>query len=312
MSRDEGYDASRSARSVTSGVVAVLRRQREPARTPSASATSSSRVGPSAVGGRQPVSYTARASPSAGASDAGSAVIARNPAARGSIRGSACAAATMAAEVKGRPRSRSSSLPPADRLGVEGEVVLDPRPDPRVAPGAERPGDPGRFSAAVEQLEERTDLHARHGEPPACGRCSGGHRVADGDETGPTELPPVEVEQATADHDAARRCGDTRVRPLGEGGDRPAGGVEGIEVAKDAESGVGGGPDDHRGDVAVLVREDVAVVARGTCRSRRTAASADPAPRRVAAGRSGTRRPCRRRRRAPAAVPAGRAGRSRR
>ena len=56
------------------------------------------------------------------------------------------------------------------------------------------------------------------------------------DETGPTELPPVEVEQAAADHDAARRRGDTRVRPLGEGGDRPTGGVEGVDVAKDAEA----------------------------------------------------------------------------
>ena len=123
----------------------------------------------------------------------------------------------------------------------------------------------------VEQLEECTDLHARHGDPPACGRCGGGHRVADRDETGPTELPPVEVEQAAADHDAARRRGDPRVRPLGEGGDRPAGGVEGIRRwRRMPRSGVGGGPDDHRREVAVLVREDVGCRSRGTCRSTRT------------------------------------------
>ena len=129
------------------------------------------------------------------------------------------------------------SLPPLDRLGVEGKVVLHPRPDPRVAPRAERAGDPSGFSAAVEQVEECTDLHAGHGDPAACGWGSGGHRVSNRDETGATELLPVQVEQAAADHDAARRCGDKRVRPLGEGGDRPAGGVEGIEVAKDAQVG---------------------------------------------------------------------------
>ena len=151
-------------------------------------------------------------------------------------------------------------LPSLDGLGVEGEVILDPRPDPRVAPCTERAGDPLRIGAA-EQLEECTDLHARHGDPPACGRCSGGHRVANGDETGATELPPVEVEQAAADHDAARRHGDGWVRPLGEGGDRSTGGVEGIDMAKDPQVGVSGRPDDHRRDVAVLVGEDVGVVA---------------------------------------------------
>ena len=129
-------------------------------------------------------------------------------------------------------------LPSLDGLGVEGEVILDPRPDPRVAPCTGRAGDPGPDQRhGEEQAEECTDLHARHGDPPACGRGSGGYRVANGDETGPTELPPVEVEQAAADHDAARRRGDGWVRPLGEGGDRSTGGVEGTDVAKDAEAG---------------------------------------------------------------------------
>ena len=81
LGRTMAQDAARSARSAASDLVAVLPGPRESARAASASATSSSRVGPSAVGGRQPVSYTARANPSAGASDAGSAVIARKPAA---------------------------------------------------------------------------------------------------------------------------------------------------------------------------------------------------------------------------------------
>ena len=152
-------------------------------------------------------------------------------------------------------------LPPQDGLGIEGQVILYPRPDPGIAPCAERAGDPGRVSAAVEQGEECTDLHARHGNPPACGRGRGGHRIADRDETQAIERPPVEVEQSTADHDTAGRGGDVRVGPLGEGGDRATGGLEGAEVAKDAEVGVGSGADDHRRDVAVLVGEDVAVVA---------------------------------------------------
>ena len=103
-----------------------------------------------------------------------------------------------------------------------------------------------------------------------------------------------------------------RIGPLGEAGDRPAGGVEGVEVAEGAEAGVGGRPDDHGRDVAALVGEDVAVVAVELGAPGDRAVHRPGSSVRGADGRSGTRRPCRCRRRAPAAGPAGRGGRWRR
>src|SRR5215203_5563311 len=149
-----------------------------------------------------------------------------------SIRGSAWAAATMAVEVV--------ALPAAYRFGVEGEVVLDPREDPRGAPSTERSCDGGGVDAGVEQLQECADLHAGHGEPSARRGRRGRDCVTDGDQTGPTELPPVDVEQPTTDDDAAVRRGDAGVGPCGQPRDRPAGGIEGIRVTEGAQAGVGG------------------------------------------------------------------------
>ena len=60
----------------------------------------------------------------------------------------------MAAEVNGPDEVDVGALPRAHRLAVDGEVVLHPRPDPRVAPGAERRGDRGRVGAAIEQVQQ--------------------------------------------------------------------------------------------------------------------------------------------------------------
>ena len=137
------------------------------------------------------------------------------------------------------------SLPPADRFGVKRQMVFDPRTHPRVTPGAERVGNRGGGRPRVQQLEQGADLHAGHGQPSAGGGGGGGDGISDGHEAGPAELWAVQVEQASPDEHAARRGGDLRVGPDGQRGDRPARRLERVEVAEDAEPGVGGGPDEH-------------------------------------------------------------------
>ena len=69
--------------------------------------------------------------------------------------------------------------------------------------------------------------------------------------------------ERAARRERRRRRGHSHVlRDIGRCGVRRAAcGVERVEVAEGAESGVSGRPDDHGRDVAVLVGEDVAVVA---------------------------------------------------
>ena len=177
------------------------------------------------------------------------------------MRGSAWAAATMAAEVNGRVRSmsapcheRTASPSLARWSSTHGRIHA-------VAPGAERRGHRGHVGAAVEQVAAArrsacwpSPRRARrsapwwppsHPPPPgragragAGRRCAAGHprarrwwgRRAPGRSTRPGRGPP-----------------GTRRRTRRRGGARRV--------------GIGGGADEHDGEVPVLVGEHVHLVA---------------------------------------------------
>ena len=153
------------------------------------------------------------------------------------------------------------SLQPLHGLVVPGDVVLHPRPEVLVAPVAERLGDRDRVGAAVEQIQERADLHAGHRHSSTDGRRGGRDRVADGHQARDAPLLAVDVAQATTDEHVGRRRGTVRVRPGRERWDGAARRFERVAMSELLQGDVGGGSDDDDREVAVLVREDHGVVA---------------------------------------------------
>ena len=143
-------------------------------------------MGPSAVGGRQPVSYTSRAS--------GSVWSRSWPHERRTVSAS-----------KARWSSTHGRIHAAHQAPKRSAIVA--------------------VSASASSSCSSADLHTSHGEASAGSRRRGGDGVTDGDQSKPTELPAIDDEQPTADLDAAGGRGDATVdvadrdaQPINPGG----------------------------------------------------------------------------------------------
>ena len=182
-------------------------------------------------------------------------------------RGSRSAAARIRSD--GNRRVRSTS-PPSHRRTASPSISTWSTTHGRML-SSHHASNGSPTSAGRARLSSRasnwSDLEERRGHAPAEDRRGRGDRVTDADQPGDARpavaplLPAVVVVQRTAGQDVGHRRGPVRVRPRGQAGDGPAGGLEGGLVPQVLQGRIGGRPDQDHGEVPLLVQEHQHLVA---------------------------------------------------